>query len=76
MLHAIVEKWRVDHGQNECPTLERLVSDGEIARTSRLEDPWNHRYAIRCEGDDVRVASAGRDGRFETADDILAPERR
>lgn len=73
-LKLVAEKWRGDHGPSWCPTLEGLVHDHEISRHSRLDDPWGHRYELRCEGDDTRAASAGPDGRFGTPDDIVEPD--
>lgn len=67
----VAEKWRVDHGASECPTLERLVNEKEISAGTKLTDPWDRRYEIWCEGEQLRVASAGPDGRFGTRDDIV-----
>lgn len=73
-VHPIVEKWVVDH-PGECPTLERLRADKEIAPGSRLADPWDHRYRITCDELEVAVRSDGPDGRSGTVDDIIADGR-
>ncbi len=73
-LVPVAEKWHADHPEAPCPTMEKLQFEGELSMSSRLDDPWQHRYRIRCEGDDISVASAGPDGYFGTSDDIVVPE--
>lgn len=72
VMHVVAEKWRVDHGDDECPSAERLKLDRELSASSSLEDPWGHRYEIRCVDFDTMVLSAGPDGQLDTSDDILA----
>jgi len=52
-----------------CPTLEDLVRSNHLAPASTL-DPWGTPYVLRCEGDDIRVSSAGRDRIAGTGDDV------
>ncbi len=56
-LHSAVELWRAGHA-GECPTVDRLKTDGVIGPTSKTTDAWNHPYKIRCEDAAVSVASA------------------
>lgn len=59
----------------ECPTVARLVAVGELDTSSvgEREDAWGLPFRIECTDDDVFVASAGHDGLFGTADDVLVP---
>ncbi len=72
-LHSAVELWRAGHA-GECPTVDRLKTDGVIGPTSKTTDAWNHPYKIRCEDAAVSVASAGPDQKEGTADDIKVPD--
>jgi hypothetical protein len=58
--------WKLEH-EVGCPTLAELEADGVIGRPAR--DFWDRPYRIEC--DTIRVSSAGPDGRFDTADDIV-----
>jgi hypothetical protein len=71
-IQSVAAFWRDQHGANRCPTMERLVADGELSASSKLDDPWGHRYLIRCDADEVLAISSGPDGRVDTADDIVA----
>lgn len=72
-LQPIADAWRANH--NECPTIQRLKEDREIAGTSSINDPWGHPYLIRCEeGQDTLITSWGPDGKDGTQDDIREPE--
>jgi hypothetical protein len=67
--------WKRDHVEPGCPSITQLQRASLLAQTARAEDPWGQRYRIVCVDNRVQVLSAGRDGRFETADDIaLAAE--
>lgn len=72
-IHPIAEKYKVDH-PGQCPTVEQLRADKELAATSKITDPWDTPYAIRCADDDVYVLSFGPDKKEGTADDIKIPD--
>jgi general secretion pathway protein G len=69
----IADSWRADH-PSECPTMEKLKADRVILPGANIMDPWGKVYVIRCDGDDLRVASFGPDGKEGTPDDISVPE--
>jgi general secretion pathway protein G len=52
-----------------CPILERLVATKKLD-AKKVDDPWGRPYLVECTVDEVRVTSAGKDGRFFTPDDI------
>lgn len=52
-----------------CPTIEQLVAHKKLD-AKKIDDPWGRPYHITCNDDDIRVTSAGKDGRFFTPDDI------
>ena len=54
-----------------CPTAQQLKADGELDRSSKIEDPWGQPYTIACEGTEVIVRSAGPDGQENSDDDIV-----
>jgi hypothetical protein len=75
-IHPIAEKYVVDH-PGVCPTLELLKAEKEISAASKITDPWDRAYKIRCLGgavDDVTVISLGCDGIEGTTDDVVVPE--
>ena len=44
----------------------------ELGRSKN--DPWGNEYVLVLDGDRVDIYSAGPDGKYETRDDIRAPE--
>jgi hypothetical protein len=52
-----------------CPSVEQLVERKKID-VRKTDDPWGRPYHIACAVDEIRVVSAGKDGRFNTADDV------
>lgn len=54
-----------------CPTVEILVRERILSSQTRTLDPWDSKFAIACEGEDVTVVSPGPDRRLGTADDIV-----
>jgi hypothetical protein len=52
-----------------CPSVEQLVAAKKID-AQRTDDPWGRPYHVACMVDEIRVSSAGKDGRFNTPDDI------
>lgn len=72
-IHPIAEKYRVDH-PGQCPTVEQLRAEKEISATSKITDPWETPYAIRCLDEDIVVLSFGPDKKEGSADDIRVPD--
>ena len=72
-IHPVAEKYRVDHPGN-CVTVEQLRAEKELAATSKLTDPWDTPYQIRCAEDETYVLSFGPDKKEGTADDIRIPD--
>lgn len=54
-----------------CPTLAALHREGRISDTLSGEDPWGTPYRLDCPNGAVLVSSAGRDGVFNTQDDLV-----
>ena len=66
--------WVETHG--ECPTADEILEAHLVSESLRAEDAWDNPYVITCS--DARapvVSAAGPDGKFGTADDIVADER-
>lgn len=53
--------------------MEAPLLPGEPDFISVIDDPWGHPYELERAGDDVRVRSAGPDGRAHTDDDVTEP---
>ncbi|MGB0678156.1 MAG: type II secretion system protein GspG [Polyangiales bacterium] len=60
----------LDQPGAQCPTVDVLVKEGELDANKKTQDAWNNDFQIQCEGTDVRVTSAGPDGKMGTEDDI------
>ena len=73
-LHPVAEKYRLDHPGQQCPTVEQLRADKELSAASKITDPWDTPYAIRCTDEDLYVLSFGPDKKEGTADDIRIPD--
>ena len=71
-IHRIAEAWRAMNS-TECPTVERLRAEKEIAATAKITDPWDNPYKILCEEDELQVVSFGPDKKENTKDDIRIP---
>ncbi len=64
------EMYLAQYPQAECPTLGQLVSGGILSSSTRTADPWERKFRISCDGEDVTVESAGPDRQWGTMDDI------
>jgi general secretion pathway protein G len=69
MIRQAAEAYRSTDDADGCPILERLVATKKL-EARKVDDPWGRPYLVECTDDDVRVTSAGKDGRFFTTDDI------
>lgn len=73
-IRSAVVMYRMNHAGDDCPTMETLLGDQILDSASRQTDAWDKPFAITCdERGEVRVSSAGPDGKPGTADDIVAP---
>lgn len=72
-IHPVAEKYKVDH-PGQCPTVEQLRAEKELSAASKITDPWDTPYAIRCQDEDISVVSFGPDKKEGTADDIRIPD--
>ena len=64
--------------EHRCPTSVRELQDAYLDKRRRTMDPWGTEYKILCGNahenlDRITVVSAGKDGKFNTGDDILVP---
>jgi len=73
VLQPIADAWRASHA-GECPTVQRLREEKEIAATANINDAWGHAYVIRCDETETVIVSWGPDGKEGTKDDITEPE--
>lgn len=72
-IHPVAEKYLVDH-PGQCPTVEQLRAEKELSAASKITDPWDTPYAIRCGDDELYVISFGPDKKEGTNDDIRIPD--
>ncbi len=72
-LHAVAEMWRASHG-DECPSVQRLKDDKDLAESSDLNDAWGSPYKIMCDDQSTTVSSFGPDRKEGTRDDIRFPQ--
>lgn len=56
----------------KCPTVDEVVAAKLVSADLRTEDAWGKTYRITCPPAGPIVTSAGPDGVFETADDIVS----
>jgi general secretion pathway protein G len=54
----------------DCATMEQLLQDKAIDKSTSTRDAWDMDFRIECDGTEVTVTSAGPDKEFETADDV------
>ena len=69
-LRGGVELYLAQNPGAACPTVEILVRERVVSSLTRTRDPWESKFSIVCEGEDVTVVSPGLDRRLGTADDI------
>jgi hypothetical protein len=75
VIRGAITTYRLNHGGDECPSVEALVASQEIDRASKTLDAWDKPFTIQCdERGDAIVVSAGPDKRVGTEDDIRVPE--
>lgn len=69
-IRVAAESYLLLHADAACPTVETLVTEGELSKQNRLRDERGHPFRLRCSGSWVSVVGAGADERFGTADDV------
>lgn len=75
VIRLAVTSYRLNHGGDECPSVDVLVASQEIDRASKTVDAWEKPFTIECdERGDATVVSAGPDKKAGTPDDIRVPE--
>jgi type II secretory pathway pseudopilin PulG len=75
VIRGAVTTYRMDHGGDECPSIDALVASQHIDRASKTLDAWDKAYVIECdERGEATVVSGGPDKRIGTSDDIRVPE--
>jgi len=72
-IHPVAEKYKVDH-PGQCPTVEQLRAEKELSAASKITDPWDSPYAIRCQDEEISIVSFGPDKKEGTQDDIRIPD--
>jgi general secretion pathway protein G len=72
-IHPVAEKYKVDH-PGQCPTVEQLRAEKELSAASKITDPWDTPYAIRCQDEEIYIMSFGPDKKEGTQDDIRIPD--
>ena len=70
-VRSAVEMYLAQNPSAACPTVSQLVSERTLSAQTRASDPWENAFEITCSGEDIRVVSAGPDGRMNTEDDVL-----
>ena len=69
-IRSAVQAWQLEDAS--CPSVQDLVDARILSGQQRTVDPWGHDYRVECVDEEVIVTSAGRDGVFETDDDVPA----
>lgn len=62
--------YTIENPRSGCPTVEALSSGGILDPTKDNKDAWGNDFSIECDGEIIRVYSPGKDGQFNTDDDI------
>jgi general secretion pathway protein G len=73
-IHPVAEKYKVDHPGPNCPTVEQLRAEKELSAASKITDPWDTPYQIRCQDEELYILSFGPDKKEGTNDDIRIPD--
>ncbi|MBA2539659.1 MAG: hypothetical protein H0V17_08500 [Deltaproteobacteria bacterium] len=71
LIQEIYPRWMLRNGDKRCPAkLGELIV---LLDNEGNDDPWGKEYAMTCGETGIKIRSAGPDGTFETADDIVSP---
>ena len=75
VIRGAITTYRMNHGGDECPSVDTLVATAEIDRASKTLDAWDKAFVIECDDrGEATVVSAGPDKKVGTPDDIRVPE--
>ena len=69
-LRGQVRLYRLEHA-GACPNVDELLEAGAVDEETSPTDVWGQPWRIECQPR-VEVRSAGIDGAFDTADDVVA----
>lgn len=70
-----VQQWQLaNNDYASCPTVSELVQEKHLDSGQSTTDPWGEEFAIRCDGDEIVVASKGPDKKVGSADDVVIPK--
>jgi len=74
-VRTAVQQWQLTNNDYaNCPTVSELVQDKQLDSAQSTTDPWGSDFLIKCEGDEVIVASNGPDKKLGSPDDISVPQ--
>jgi general secretion pathway protein G len=69
-VRGAIEMYLAQNPAAVCPTVEVLVRARVLSSRTRTHDPWDSKFWIECDGEDVTVVSPGPDRRLGTWDDV------
>ncbi len=72
-IRRAVQVWQMTTGSTACPELNTLMTDKILEQGSDV-DPWQEKFRLTCQGDEIIVQSAGPSKKFGTEDDIIVPK--
>ncbi len=71
LVKEVYPRWQVYNAEKVCPAkLGELIV---LLDNEGNDDPWGKEYTMTCGETGLKIRSAGPDGTFETADDIVSP---
>lgn len=68
-IRSVAQAYYNEHRES-CPTVQGLVSAGEIDSHGKTNDEFGKPFQIQCNGEDLEVISGGPDGTIGGPDDI------
>ncbi|MBL8683657.1 MAG: type II secretion system protein GspG [Myxococcales bacterium] len=74
-IRSIAQMYYNEH-REACPTIQSLISAGEMDTRTKTNDPWGKPFSVVCNGDELDVTSNGPDGQAGSADDITTAAAR
>ena len=69
-IRQAVMMYLADSPGKGCPGVQDLVEGNFLDKSKETKDAWDNDFAIQCDGDNIRVSSAGPDKEMGTDDDI------
>lgn len=73
-LRSLAQQYYTEH-RDSCPTVQTLISAGEMDTRSKNTDEWGKPFTIVCNGEELDVVSNGPDGQQGSGDDITTAAR-